>query len=233
MSSEQGEYSQSNFGYMISIIILLLMLVAAVMFSIVNYFDHKSNYIKKEELNRFYVEKIAITFDDLPTHIQNLYTAKRQITDNQKFMDENIKMIEKSTISDEFNSIRLVTQMKCKNLISGQYNITSSCKKEIQEKLSKLDKSMIYEIIPIISPKDFSFLQLITDNTKDNPLYDEDLMDDFGKYSNAGLAQYRLNEAVWLLKKRFGDDVKIRTSSFHMFTNSESGFIIKVFNKLK
>lgn len=228
--------SESSLSSSVALIVLVFVIILLVVVIIRLYTTYTSDYVEKSYVDTFYIEKTLLAFSDLPQTMQNLYTTRSQDDRTQKRMNQNIEMIEKSTIfSSQNQDILFLKQLECDKFIDGAYDIPSNCRVFLTKEFGSLDDSMIFEIIPMVNAKDFEFFRLlIQDNSKSDILKNrEGDINNFIEYANAGLSNKRMNEAVWLLKQQFGNKVNIRQSSFHMFTKDKAGFVIKVFNNIK
>ena len=228
--------TSSSLTSTVSLIVLIVVIVLLVVLLIKQYTTYTSDYVEKSHVDTFYIEKTLLAFSDLPKTMQNLYTTRSQDDRTQKRINQNIEMIEKSTIfSSQNKDILFLKQIECDKFIDGAYDIPAKCRAFLTKEFSSLDNSMIFEIIPMVNAKDFEFFRLlIQDNSKSDILKNrEGDINNFIEYANAGLSNKRMSEAVWLLKQQFGSKVNIRQSSFHMFTKDKAGFVIKVFNNIR
>jgi hypothetical protein len=226
----------TNFGHTVTIIILLIVIAGMIIVFVNQYSTYSSDYIAKASLSKFYIKKDSLGFSDLPQHIKMLYTSKVDVTKTEERLNDNIKMVEKSTIDDMYlDNITLVTQIECDNFRPTSHIAPLSCKSKLTQALSKMNDNMIYEIIPMVNNRDFKFIQrMVSENLNENEKIEyKEQMNDFVEYANRGLSHYRSNEAVWILKQNIGKSVKIRHSSFHMFTKDKAGFILKIFNYIE
>lgn len=220
----------------ISLVVLFVIIIILVVLLIRQYVIYTSDYVQKDYVQKFYIEKTLLAFSDLPKAMRNLYITRSSNDLVNKKVNSNIDRIEKSTIfSAQNENVIFVTQIECENFLNGSYSLLPKCANLLKKRFQTLDNSMIFEIIPIVSEKDFEFFKiLISDNDKNDILDNrEEDINNFIDYANSGLSMHRANEAVWALKQHFGEKVIIRPSSFHMFTKDKAGFIIKVFNNIK
>lgn len=226
----------STFANTIVIVVLMLVIAAMIIAFVSQYVKYSSEYVEKGSISKFYIKKDVLSFSDLPQHTRALYISKTEATKIEQRLQDNIKMIEKSTITDRYlGNITFVDQIECANFKPTSHVAPSSCKKKLARALLEMNNNMIYEIIPIVNSKDFDFIERMVDEGADeeNKIEYKERMQDFMEYANRGLSHYRANEAIWILKQSMGKEVKIRNSSFHMFTKDKAGFVIKVFNYIE
>ena len=226
----------TSFGHTITIIILVTIIAGMIIAFVSQYVKYSSTYVEKKNIDRFYIKKDILAFSDLPKHTRLLYISKVEATKTKQRLNENIAMIEKSTITDRYlNNITFVDQIECGNFKPTSHTTPRSCKTKITKALLQMNNNMIYEIIPMVNNKDFDFIaRMVNDTVNENDKIEyKERMQDFMEYANRGLSHYRANEAIWILKQNMGKEVKIRNSSFHMFTKDKAGFIIKVFNNIE
>ena len=234
--SNKKEESASSFGSSILIIILVVIITVMIIGFVSQYLTYNSDYVNKVSIEKFYIKKDNLAFSDLPKHIRIKYLSKIEVSETEKRLNDNIKMIEKSAITDLYqDNITLVSQIECDKFRPAEHIASRSCKSKMTKELAKMNNNMIYEIIPMVNNEDFNFIQRIVDeslNDDDKTQYKEK-MNNLMEYANRGLSHYRANEAIWILKQKIGNDVKIRNSSFHMFTKDKAGFVLKIFNYIE
>lgn len=226
----------SNFGHTITIIILMLVVAGMIIAFVNQYVTYSSEYIEKKSIDKFYIKKDRLAFSDLPRHTRVLYVSRVEVSETEKRLSDNIKMVEKSTIADRYlDNITLVAQIECDKFKPTSHVTSRSCKNKVSQALLHMNNNMIYEVIPMVNNEDFRFIQNIIDESlsETDKIEHKEIMNDFVEYASRGLSHYRANEAVWMLKQYIGKDVKIRNSSFHMFTKDKAGFIIKIFNYIE
>lgn len=232
----ENEGNLTNFGHTITIIVLIIIIAGMLIGLIAQYSKYTSKYVTKESIEKFYIKKSNLGFSDLPQHIRILYISKVEVSETEKRLNDSIKMIERSTITARFlDNISLIEQVECNNFKPASYETPNSCKDKLVKVLAKMNDNMIFEIIPMVNNEDFNFIQRIVDEglSEEDKLEYKDKMHNLMEYANRGLSHYRTNEAIWMLKQHISKSVKIRNSSFHMFTKDKAGFIIKIFNYIE
>ena len=235
-NNKKEEEGLSNFWHTITIIGLIIVLVAMIIAFVVQSISYGSDYVEKSRIDKMYIKKDTLAFSDLPKHIRTLYISKVEISETEERLNENVKMVEKSTFTGRYlDNITLVSQIECDNFKPVEHVAPISCQNKLIKELSKMNDNMIYEIIPMVNNKDFNFIQRIVDESlnEDEKIEYKEKMHDLLEYANRGLSHYRANEAIWILKQHISKDVKIKTSSFHMFTKDKAGFIVKIFNYIE
>lgn len=236
IDKKKEEAHIAHFGNTILIMVLVVVLTAMIIAFIVQYITYSSNYVSKKSIDKLYIKKDVLAFSDLPKHVRILYSSKVDVSDTERRLNDTIKMVEKSTITDRYlDNITLVEQIECDNFKPSVYVAPISCKEKLTNALSRMNDNMIYEIIPMVNNEDFNFLQRIVDESleEDEKIEYKERMHDVMEYANRGLSHYRANEAIWILKQNISKEVKIRSSSFHMFTKDKAGFIVKIFNYIE
>lgn len=236
MNNKKEEAHISHFGNTILIMVLVVIVAAMIIAFITQYITYSSSYVSKSSIDKLYVKRDVLEFSDLPKHIRILYSSKVDVSDTERRLNDTIKMVEKSTITDRYlDNITLVTQIECDNFKPAVHIAPTSCKTKLTDALARMNDNMIYEIIPMVNNEDFNFLQKIVDESleEDEKIEFKEKMHDIMEYANRGLSHYRANEAIWILKQNISKEVKIRSSSFHMFTKDKAGFIVKIFNYIE
>lgn len=226
----------SNFWHTILIIALIVVIVGMIIAFVIQSVSYSSDYVDKKSIDKFYIKKDTLAFSDLPKHIRTLYISKVEISETEKRLNDNVKMVEKGTFTDRYlDNITLISQIECDNFKPTEHIAPISCQNKLIKELSKMNDNMIFEIIPMVNNEDFNFIQRIVDENlnEDEKIEYKEKMHDLLEYANRGLSHYRANEAIWILKQHISKSVKIRNSSFHMFTKDKAGFIVKIFNHIE
>lgn len=166
----------------------------------------KSNLKNREKLGKYVRE---ITF------------LKKRIKD----LRANNK-IEKSKIKvNKPQKLKLVNSVKCDDMSSGNATVSFTCKTKVDKFLSSYNTSYFYEVVPIVGSGGFSSLERVR---RDKNIPDSEV-DRLTMLSNIGLGKARAKVGGDILRKTFGDTVKISYSLESLEINSKKGFVINVY----
>jgi len=148
---------------------------------------------------------------------------------NKKLKDTEMKIVKKESIPPLTQSKKLVQvdSIECDDMNSGNFKISSTCKVKVDKFLGKYSDEDFFEIIPIVGTGGFASLNLIKRKSK---LGIEDAeIERLTGLANLGLGKHRAKEAGWLLREKFGDDVKISYTVYNIEAQNKRGFVIRVY----
>ncbi len=214
---------------------------------------------KKKELEQSEHEKLASirqSFDDLKSSIDlreknyesKIKTLKIDISNkdielSQKHKDKkklgqyvreitSLKKILKEMDSGKKvlkirSTLEKLGKVECGDMVSGNFKISSTCKAKVEKFLNQYDNTYYFEVIPIIGTGGFASLNKVK---RDGRLGIPDSeIKRLTRLSNIGLGRDRAKEGGWLIRDRFGDDVKISYTVYSIESKSKRGFVIRAY----
>ena len=125
------------------------------------------------------------------------------------------------------NKLELLGKVECGDMVSGNFKISSTCKAKVDKFLSKYDQTHYFEVIPIIGTGGFASLSKVQ---RDGRLGIPDSeIKRLTRLSNIGLGRDRAKEGGWLIREKFGDDVKISYTVYSIEAKNKRGFVIRAY----
>ena len=148
----------------------------------------------------------------------------REITSLKK----TLKEIESGKkISRASNKLQKLGKVECGDMISGNFKISSTCKAKVNKFLAKYDETNYFEVIPIVGTGGFASLSKVQ---RDGRLgIPESEIKRLTRLSNIGLGRDRAKEGGWLIRDKFGDDVKISYTVYSIEAKNKRGFVIRAY----
>jgi len=224
--------------------------IFATIIATMGYFGNFSG-VDAKTLNNKYVKKGEASFDDLSTSVKKRYYSEKKKCQNQKPVLANSDIINKCEPTNELKAQKVtsfepkttlkskknnfVSQISCSNMGVNEYKIDNVCRTKLYDFFKTIDsKEYKFEIIPLVDNHDFKILKQIKQNpelcnnleTKINATQ----MSNLFSLANAGLGVYRIKEARWLLRQRFGKNIDVKFTPYTINTKYERGFLIRLYN---
>ena len=148
----------------------------------------------------------------------------REITSLKKTLKE-IESGER--ISKASNKLQKLGKVECGDMVSGNFKISSTCKAKVDKFLAQYDETNYFEVIPIIGTGGFASLSKVQ---RDGRLgIPESEIKRLTRLSNIGLGRDRAKEGGWLIRDKFGDDVKISYTVYSIEAKNKRGFVIRAY----
>jgi len=218
--------------------------------AIMGYFSNFSG-VDAKTLNDRYVKKGEASFDDLSNSVKKRYYSEKKKCQNQKPVLANSDIINrcepthelktekitsfkpKNTLNSDKNNF--VSQISCSNMGVNEYKIDNVCRTKLYDFFKTIDsKKYKFEIIPLVDNHDFKILKQI----KQNPEICNNLeakisttqINNLFSLANEGLGVYRIKEARWLLRQRFGKNIDVKFTPYTINTKYERGFLIRLYH---
>lgn len=114
--------------------------------------------------------------------------------------------------------------VKCYDLKAGDFYLSQTCKKNITKFLKNNADAKRFEIIGVVDQKDFSTLTTQDPTSKSGQ--------ELQKYSNMGLARYRVLETSWLITEVLGEDAVLTPVNYTIISKKNNrGSIIRAYYK--
>lgn len=148
----------------------------------------------------------------------------REITSLKKTLKEfeNGKKIVKIS-----NKLQKLGKVECGDMVSGNFAISSTCKTKVDKFLAQYDNTNYFEVIPIVGTGGFASLSKVQ---RDGRLGISDSeIKRLTRLSNIGLGRDRAKEGGWLIRDKFGDDVKISYTVYSIEAKNKRGFVIRAY----
>jgi hypothetical protein len=139
-------------------------------------------------------------------------------------LKKSLKELSNKTKSKKLS---LLDSIECDDMNSGNFKISSTCKKKVDKFLSKFSKDNFFEVIPIMGNGGFASLNKVKKN-KQLGIPDKEIKR-LTDLANIGLGRYRAKEGGWLIREKFGDDVKISYTVYSIEAKNKRGFIIRAY----
>ncbi len=158
--------------------------------------------------------------------------AKKEEAQKKEEVKEVTTKDKKDTTLSEFNpNFKLISQISCIDMGFGDYKVTDSCRDKVEKFFNTLkEKKLFFEVIPIVDEGDFEIIHKINDLNSKKEFLNGDKLKSLSLYANSGLGKFRAKEAGWLLRKRYGEDVKIQYVSYEIESKEKKrGFIIRAY----
>ncbi|HIP45856.1 MAG TPA: hypothetical protein EYG93_11155 [Sulfurospirillum arcachonense] len=148
----------------------------------------------------------------------------REITSLKKTLKE-IESGER--VSKASNKLQKLGKVECGDMVSGNFKISSTCKAKVNKFLAQYDETNYFEVIPIVGTGGFASLSKVQ---RDGRLGIPDSeIKRLTRLSNIGLGRDRTKEGDWLIRDKFGDDVKISYTVYSIEATNKRGFVIRAY----
>ncbi len=148
----------------------------------------------------------------------------------EKFISDMINLQQsesKKRVSKPSNKLEKLGKVECDDMVSGNFKISSTCKAKVDKFLAQYDETDYFEVIPIVGTGGFATLEKVQ---RDGRLGISDSeIQRLTRLSNIGLARDRAKEGGWLIRDRFGDDVKISYAVYSIEAKDKRGFVIRAY----
>jgi len=130
---------------------------------------------------------------------------------------------------------RLISQISCSNMGVNEYKIYKECRTKLYEFFKDINpEEYRFEIIPLVDNHDFKILKQIKKSpeicNKLESKIDDTQIKNLFTLANVGLGVYRIKEARWLLRQRFGKELDVKFTPYTINTKYERGFLIRLYN---
>lgn len=125
------------------------------------------------------------------------------------------------------DKLQLLDKVECEDMVSGNFKISPTCKAKVDEFLTQFDEAHYFEVIPIMGAGGFASLNKVQ---RDRRLGIPDSeIKRLTRLANIGLARDRAKEGGWLIRDKFGDDVKISYTVYSIESKDKRGFVIRAY----
>jgi hypothetical protein len=181
--------------------------------------------ITKKQQNQVTTTSNETTQDKTQTASASI---QKQATNNNQAANEYVQdshdIVKKDATIVGFTS--------CYDMNIGQYNITKTCKKSIQNFVSKHKNAAYFEIIGIVDETEFVLYKNLQTN---DFIYDklginQQSVDVMKKLSQSGLAKHRAIEANWVIKSYTNMKAKAYNANYHLHSNThQRGVVIRAY----
>jgi len=151
----------------------------------------------------------------------------RNITALKKMLKKMNKKVTQAKKTSSSTKLVKVDSVECDDMNSGNFKISSTCKAKVDRVLSKYSTKNFFEIIPIVGPGGFASLNLI--KRKSTLGIPDKEIERLTNLANLGLGKYRSKEAGWLIREKFGDNVKLSYAVYNIEEKNKKGFVIRVY----
>ena len=158
--------------------------------------------------------------EKLGKYLRDITALKKML----KQMDKKVAQVKDTSIPTKLVK---VDSVECDDMNSGNFKISSTCKAKVDRVLSKYSTKNFFEIIPIVGPGGFASLNLI--KRKSTLGIPDKEIERLTNLANLGLGKYRAKEAGWLVREKFGDDVKLSYAVYNIEAKNKRGFVIRVY----
>ena len=148
----------------------------------------------------------------------------REITSLKKTLKkiESGERVEKAS-----TKLQKLGKVECGDMVSGNFKISSTCKAKVDKFLNKYDETHFFEVIPLVGSGGFASLSKVQ---RDGTLgISDNEIKRLTRLSNIGLGRDRAKEGGWLIRDKFGDDVKISYTVYSIEAKDKRGFVIRAY----
>lgn len=160
--------------------------------------------------------------EKLGKYLREITSLKKTL----KVLEGQIVSSDTVPISDKKRKLALLGSIECDDMNSGNFKVSSSCKKRVSEFLGQYDATNYFEVIPIVGKGGFGSLNLVKKKTN---LVSDSEIDRLTGLANLGLGKHRAKEGGWLIREQFGDFAKISYTVYNIESDNKRGFVIKVY----
>ena len=176
--------------------------------------EELKTYVSKKERNLQVREKDK---EKLGKYIREITSLKKTLKEI-----ESGKRVSKAS-----NKLQKLGKVECDDMVSGNIKISSTCKAKVDKFLSQYDETNYFEVIPIVGTGGFASLSKVQ---RDGRLgIPESEIKRLTRLSNIGLGRDRAKEGGWLIRDKFGDDVKISYTVYSIESKNKRGFVIRAY----
>jgi hypothetical protein len=137
------------------------------------------------------------------------------------------KTIKKLDSNKRSSKLKQLGKVECGDMVSGNFKISPTCKAKVDKFLSKYNDTYYFEVIPIIGTGGFASLNKVQ-RDKRLGISDSEIKR-LTRLSNIGLGRDRAKEGGWLIRDKFGDNVKISYAVYSIKAKDKRGFVIRVY----
>ncbi len=155
--------------------------------------------------------------EKLGNYIREITCLKKTIN---KFENED-------RLTKASNKLQKLGKVECGDMASGDFKISFTCKAKVDEFLSQYDETHYFEVIPIVGSGGFASLSKVQRNERLN--ISDRKIKRLTRLANIGLSRDRAKEGGWLIRDKFGDDVKISYTVYSIESDDKRGFVIRAY----
>lgn len=186
--------------YLFSFLSLILLVFAIYLFSTKNQsLNQSSNELKVKEITKLVVKERVVP----------------------KVVDLNNENFKKYYNSSEFNTL------KCYDFKAGETHLPKDCANKIEKFIKENNKSLKFEVIPVVAKSDNIIYDKIKNDIKDKDSKFKEKIEDYLLY---GLSKDRVLEASFYIKEKFGEDMIIVPTNYYVTSSKNNkGIIIKAY----
>lgn len=187
-----------------------------------------------------YINKDLITFEMLPEGIREKYRLRQPSSILEKIIPKGkgrLGNYRKDLVEYvDGKKIIFISKVSCPDMIFGSTQSSSACMLNLENFFNNSTKDMIFEVVSLVQSSDLidmgKVVNLLSSTEYKKYYLNQNIINNFTQYTRDGLAQNRIQEGIIQIRKYMGEDVKIRFSPFHKFSDNQSGFTIKAYNVL-
>ena len=225
------------------LIIYIMTGVIIIILSYIGYLYATKDLLKKGVLEKEFIKRGDITFNELPYNIQNKYINRKDYSSAKVSQPKIIEKIVEVTkeIEKEVEKIVKVKVVKevmvptlaidktkfntftCKTLTKRSIDINQQCIRDLNIFLNKNSKARVFEVIGLVDNREFSLISKLED------VYGKTKVKKLSLYTQIGLSRQRVIEASWIIKKHLGSFVKIDTVNYSVTLKNRRGFIVRAY----
>ena len=172
-------------------------------------------------LQQLYAKEKAKANEIKQTQAKTTQITKTKISSPEEIYSNIVRREVFPAIKSTSKDYKLV---KCYDLKAGDFYLSQTCKKNITNFLKNNADAKRFEVIGVVDQKDFSTFTTQDPTSKSGQ--------ELQKYSNMGLARYRVLETSWLITEVLGEDAVLTPVNYTITSKKNNrGSIIRAYYK--
>jgi len=192
------------------------------------YYDERKKWQQNRNTEPKQEKKLALK------EIEEIETNEVSVPESIKEAVQIKEEIITQTTKTSSKQASFTSQISCANMGVNEYKISKKCRMKLYDFFKTINKDEYqFEIIPLVDNHDFKILKQLKKNPElcqnIDPRISDIQMQRLFSLANAGLGVYRIKEARWLLRQRFGKDVNVKFTPYTINTKFDRGFIIRLY----
>ncbi len=157
----------------------------------------------------------------------NAFNQKRDAAKLKQYISDIDELKSEAREAKTKSKLEKLADVECGDMLSGNFLISSTCRAKVDEFLGQYDETTFFEVVPIVGSGGFAALKKAGRDRELGIAKSE--IKRLTRLANIGLARDRAKEGGELIRKRFGDDVKISYSVESIEAEDKRGFVINAY----
>lgn len=249
---EEIKEQKSNLSLILNTVFAVIILALA----LIMFFYGNFGSIPKDTLDKEYIKKSDISFDDLEDETKAKYILLEKAKDiapkiiykdkiikpepEIKYIEKVVKTapevvekeVEKIIYKDNILDKTKFNVFRCYGMNAGSYYLTKECQEKLKIFITNNKNSKYFEVIGITDKLDFKLLKKVenSEQTLENLHIKEKDIQKLRALSTKGLAKLRVEETIWDVKKLLQNStIEVSPVSYNIETEDIRGSVIRAY----